>query len=68
MPPYKAEVLTSALQEVANNRQLPHDGDGWLDIYFINGARLEDPMPARRRPDKQDPRFWNRLYRNLQDE
>lgn len=46
---------------------LDYDGDGWLDIYFVNGARLEDPMPARRRPDKRDPRFWNRLYRNLQD-
>jgi hypothetical protein len=33
------------------------DGDGRLDVYAVNGAR----MPTR---DKTDPRFWNRLYRN----
>ncbi len=43
------------------------DGDGWLDIYFVNGAKLEDPMPAGREPDKSDPQFWNRLYRNNRD-
>lgn len=43
------------------------DGDGWLDIYFVNGAKLEDPMPAGKAPDKSDRRFWNRLYRNNRD-
>ena len=43
------------------------DGDGWLDIYLVNGAKLEDPMPAGREPDKSDPQFWNRLYRNNRD-
>src|SRR6266508_6448895 len=33
------------------------DGDGRLDIFFVNGAAL----PA---VDKSDPRYWNRLYRN----
>jgi hypothetical protein len=23
-----------------------YDGDGWLDLYFVNGAGLEDPQPA----------------------
>src|SRR5438445_9435278 len=41
-----------------------YDGDGLLDIYFVNGARLLDPMPAGKQPDKSEPRFWNRLYRN----
>src|SRR5688572_28075593 len=36
---------------------------GRLDIFFTNGARLDDPMPAGREPDKSDRRFWNRLYR-----
>ena len=46
---------------------LDFDGDGWLDIYFVNGARLEDPMTPGNAPDKSDPRFWNRLYRNNRD-
>ena len=24
---------------------LDYDGDGWLDLFFINGAAIEDPMP-----------------------
>ena len=34
-----------------------YDGDGLLDIFFTNGA--QQPALA-----KDDPRFWNRLYRN----
>jgi len=40
------------------------DSDGYLDLFFVNGAALRDPMPANGVPDKSDPRFWNRLYRN----
>jgi hypothetical protein len=36
------------------------DNDGRLDIFFTNGARI--PSLA-----KDDPRFWNRLYRNQGD-
>ena len=43
---------------------LDYDGDGWLDLFFLNGAALDDPMPAGKSPDKSDPRYWNRLYRN----
>ncbi len=43
------------------------DGDGWLDLFFVNGAALDDPMPTGKLPDKSDPRFWNRLYRNNGD-
>ena len=42
------------------------DGDGRLDLFFTNGARDPDTTPARP-PDKREPRFWNRLYRNLGD-
>jgi hypothetical protein len=44
-----------------------YDNDGWLDLFFVNGARLLDPMPRGATPDKSDPRFWNRLYKNNRD-
>jgi hypothetical protein len=43
------------------------DGDGRLDIFFANGARIDDPMPAGRLPEKDGPRYWNRLYRQKPD-
>src|ERR1044072_6342945 len=43
------------------------DSDGRLDIFFTNGAALTDPMPKEAAPDKRDPRFWNRLYRQKPD-
>jgi hypothetical protein len=36
---------------------LDYNNDGLLDIYFTNGA----PTPSMK---KDDPRFYNRLYRN----
>lgn len=44
-----------------------YDGDGWLDVFLINGAQIEDPMPAGQDARKVQPRFWNRLYRNLRN-
>lgn len=44
-----------------------YDNDGWLDLFFVNGARLQDPMPHGASPDKSDPRYWNRLYHNNRD-
>jgi hypothetical protein len=41
-----------------------YDGDGLLDLYFVNGAALADPMKEGGVADKSAPRFWNRLYRN----
>jgi enediyne biosynthesis protein E4 len=45
---------------------LDYDRDGWLDVFFTNGAPLSDPMPPDARPVKSD-RFANRLYRNQHD-
>lgn len=42
---------------------LDFDNDGWLDLFFTNGAPLSDPMPPEARPRKT-ARFANRLYRN----
>jgi enediyne biosynthesis protein E4 len=44
-----------------------YDNDGRLDLYFTNGARLEDPMPKGASPDKREPKFWNRLYHQKAD-
>ena len=46
---------------------LDFDSDGRLDLFFTNGAQLADPMPKTAAPDKRDPRFWNRLYRQKPD-
>ena len=44
-----------------------YDNDGRLDIFFTNGAKIEDPMPDGKAPDKSDRKFWNRLYRQNAD-
>jgi tetratricopeptide (TPR) repeat protein len=36
-----------------------YDGDGWLDVYFVNGCRLSF--------DEADPPHPNRLFRNRRD-
>jgi hypothetical protein len=46
---------------------LDYDNDGRLDIFFTNGAKLEDPMPEGRAPDKSSRKFWNRLYHQNAD-
>jgi hypothetical protein len=44
-----------------------YDNDERLDIFFVNGAWLGDPMPSGKKPDKSDPKYWNRLYRQKPD-
>ncbi|HWD99881.1 MAG TPA: CRTAC1 family protein, partial [Bryobacteraceae bacterium] len=44
-----------------------YNNDGLLDLFFVNGAALKDPMPPGAKPDKSDSRYWNRLYRNNGD-
>src|SRR5262245_15683042 len=45
---------------VAGVALLDYDGDGWLDVYAVNGA----PQPAL---EKNGPAYWNRLFRNNGD-
>jgi enediyne biosynthesis protein E4 len=44
-----------------------YDNDGRLDVFFVNGARLADPMPAAATPDKSDRLWWNRLLHQKSD-
>lgn len=46
---------------------LDYDNDGRLDMFFTNGAKIDDPAPEGKRPDKSDRKFWNRLYRQNAD-
>jgi hypothetical protein len=43
------------------------DDDGRLDIFFVNGARIPDPMPKVALPAKTGPEYWNRLYHQKAD-
>lgn len=43
------------------------DDDGRLDLFFVNGARIDDPMPKGALPVKDAPRYANRLYRQTKD-
>jgi enediyne biosynthesis protein E4 len=46
---------------------LDYNNDGRLDIFFTNGARIDEKMTSARQPDKSEPQFWNRLYRQNAD-
>jgi hypothetical protein len=45
---------------VAGVALLDYNGDGWLDVFAVNGAEV----PSL---DKSNPIYWNRLYRNRGD-
>lgn len=44
-----------------------YDNDGRLDIFFANGARIDDPMPKGAIPKKDGPKYWDRLYHQKAD-
>jgi hypothetical protein len=46
---------------------LDYDNDGRLDVFFTNGAKIDDPLPDGKLPDKADRKFWNRLYHQNAD-
>jgi hypothetical protein len=45
---------------VAGVGLLDYDGDGYLDIYLVNGAAVPSLQ-------KESPAYWNRLFRNNHD-
>jgi hypothetical protein len=44
-----------------------YDNDGWLDVFFANGARLKENQTDSEPLEKTGPEFWNRLFRNNHD-
>lgn len=43
------------------------NNDGRLDLFFTNGAKIDEEMTSKREPDKRDPKYWNRLYQQTPD-
>src|SRR6476620_3634227 len=46
---------------------LDYDNDGRLDIFFTNGAKVDDQMTDVKAADKSDSKCWNRLYHQNPD-
>src|SRR3954470_12115999 len=44
-----------------------YDNDGRLDVFFVNGAEIKDPMAKGAMPDKSAAKYWNRLYHQKKD-
>lgn len=44
-----------------------YDNDGRLDLFFTNGAHIDDPMPGGRKAEKSDARYGNRLFHQNPD-
>src|SRR5437667_11685421 len=38
-----------------------YNNDGRLDIFFVNGGRLDDPLRLPPRFSRSHPIYWNRL-------
>jgi enediyne biosynthesis protein E4 len=51
---YQPETMTGGVA------LLDYDGDGYLDVYLVNGAAL----PSL---EKESPKYWNRLFHNNHD-
>lgn len=46
---------------------IDYDNDGLLDVFFTNGALIEENMAKTAELVKTDKKFWNRLYRQKKD-
>jgi hypothetical protein len=46
---------------------LDYNNDGLLDIFLVNGGKLSNAVPATESFDRDNPKYWNRLYRQNKD-
>jgi hypothetical protein len=46
---------------------LDYNNDGLLDVFLVNGGKLESPERLPANYHRGDPEYWNRLYRQNGD-
>ena len=46
---------------------LDYNNDGLLDVFLVNGGKLDDPVQGAANFSRRDPVYWNRLYRQNRD-
>src|SRR6185312_17261090 len=46
---------------------LDYNNDGLLDVFLVNGGRLQDPQRLPADYCRREPAYWNRLYRQNRD-
>jgi hypothetical protein len=46
---------------------LDYNNDGLLDIFFVNGGGVSDPIGLPEKFHRNESRYWNRLYRQNRD-
>jgi hypothetical protein len=46
---------------------LDYNNDGLLDVFFVNGGKVTSAMPLPLSFDRNNPKYWNRLYRQNKD-
>jgi len=44
-----------------------YNNDGLLDIFLVNGGRINESLHVPEDFDRANPRYWNRLYRQNRD-
>jgi enediyne biosynthesis protein E4 len=44
-----------------------YNNDGLLDIFLVNAGHVPDPMLSSAHFERQNPSYWNRLYRQNED-
>lgn len=46
---------------------LDYNNDGLLDVFLVNGGRLNSSMKTPEEFDRANPKYWNRLFRQNKD-
>ena len=44
-----------------------YNNDGLLDIFLVNGGKITESLRVPENFNRNDPRYWNRLYRQNRD-
>ena len=44
-----------------------YNNDGLLDIFLVNGGKTTESLRVPENFNRNDPRYWNRLYRQNRD-